>query len=172
MSVPEYLNLLISRRVLHVGSKVNRSSSRRRQELSGHRALCWIDPFFRKRELNDVPGATGWNFDIPECLPLRNRKKNREERLTIVPLTDCTALPRSTSITGDCIPYTRLRGYTTCIYFICKRWRCIESSNYVYSRRRFPFIFASSPKIWYRARESLAYTRIYWNRRLRVTSRY
>jgi len=70
--------------------------------------------------------------------------------LTTVPLTDCIARYLATSIAGDWILYTRLRGYTTCIYFICERWKCIESSNYVYSRHRFPFIFASSPKIWYR----------------------
>jgi len=35
--------------------------------------------------------ATGWNFDILDSrmLPFRNRKKNGEERLAIVPLTDC-----------------------------------------------------------------------------------
>lgn len=94
MNVSEYLNLLISRWVSHVRSEVNRSSSRCRQEFSLRSSHALLN-----RSLFHGVNWTTFRRDwlklwYSRMLPLWNCKKNGEERLTIVPLTDCIATSR------------------------------------------------------------------------------
>lgn len=102
-------------------------------------------------------------------LPFRNRKKNGEKRLAIVPLTDCIPYVNSSWLHSvHSAAQSILRAYTLYMRVLKVHWivklRLLTPTIPVYFRE-WPENLISHYK-------SFAYTRIYWNRRLRVTSRY